>query len=403
MQAPPPQPSATATGNRTPWTSAMTSTITLSPTRSTTTNAPSNQTPNEIWGRLAKTVSSTAKRATASTGTPVSRQSAEQVKASATAFVNKCWKDYAKKYPEAFLTRGSLATSATPKLVFVQTQAEFDKNFGSSSGTSDMIAFVKSDDPTRVYVHTDNLVKYANKFGPNYVKAALSHELIHSLTHPVIERLDHDAMGKTTSGSGVQKALKSEFYFDATNSPGIKSIVSVQELIQEFAAEHYATKSTGLQSFSVAYAPLRATGEKLLHLVGESTFRKAVLANDPAAYRQVVKAAEVLQVQNARAKVVNERTRDIASMRAAQAVAPFGTPLTPASLEKLERRYLRESSLYSTLMNDFPDQVKDFDFRFMKAVDANFTSRGAAYNPDLGDASSRELFAAIKAVWPSLK
>ena len=90
-------------------------------------------------------------------------------------------------------------------------------------------------------------------------------------------------------------------------------------------------------------------------------------------------------------------------MRAAQAAAPLGGPLTAALLEKLETRYLRESILYSTLMKECPDQLKNFDFRLLNAVDANFKSRGKVYDPDLSDASYRELAAAIKAVWPSLK
>jgi hypothetical protein len=72
-------------------------------------------------------------------------------------------------------------------------------------------------------------------------------------------------------------------------------------------------------------------------------------------------------------------------------------------LEKLETRYLREGFLYSLLMDKFPEQLKNFDFKFMNAVDANLKSRGRVYEADLSDASSRELAAAIKNVWPSLK
>ncbi len=396
----------------------MTSTTTASPGVSTATNLPLSYAPTQLWEGLAAAVPaarmsdsgrasianlSTGKLATAIAKRPGAQQSVEQVKASATAFVDRCWKDYASKYPEAFKLRGSLPAGTPPKLVFVKTQTEFDKIFGSSDDTADMVAFVKSDDPTKVYVHTANLAKYSNKFGPNYVKAIMSHELVHNLTLPLIDRVNNDSTGKKASYRGVQNDLQSTFYFDPAKSPGIKKIVSVGVLIKEFAAEHYAAMATGLQSYSVSYAPVRATGDKLLEMVGESTFRKAVLANDPVAYRRVVEAAKVLQGQNVKAKFLNDLAKDITEMRAAQAAAPLGAPLTPALLEKLVTRCLRESSLHSELMDKFPEQVKNFDFRLMSAVDANFKSRGRVYDADLGDASSRELTAAIKAVWPSLK
>jgi hypothetical protein len=381
----------------------MTSTITSSPIGFTTTNAPSSQAPTEVWGRLATPASSTAKRATATTGPPVTRQSVEQVKASATAFVDKCWKNYASIYPEAFSARANGATAKAPTLVFLETQAEVDRIRQSSGDTKELIAFVKSDDPTRVYVHTPNLVKYSNKFGPNYVKTTMSHELIHNLTHGVTLRMQNDADGKTASYSTVQQDLTSIFQFDVSKSPGAKSAFSVRRLISEFSAEHYASKATGLQSFSAAYALLRSTGEKLLQVVGEAVFRKAVLTNDPAAYRQVVEAATALQQQNVKANLLNEKSECVALMRAAQVAAPFGTTLNARTLDKLEIRYLRESDLYSNLAKNFPDQIKNFDFRFMDAVDAKFKGKSSFYDSDRGDASRRELFGAIKAVWPSLK
>lgn len=91
-------------------------------------------------------------------GTP---QSIEQVKAFASNYVAKCWKDYARLFPEACLGRGKLATQV-PTMVFLRTQAESDNVFGSSSNTAAIVGFVKRDDPTRIYVHTGNLVEYGS-------------------------------------------------------------------------------------------------------------------------------------------------------------------------------------------------------------------------------------------------
>jgi hypothetical protein len=284
----------------------MTRTITVDPTPSAATTSRSSRAATLLWDRLAAAAPVAGKPATTKTGRQATRQSVAQVKASATAFVGRCWKDYASKYPKAFKTQGSLPAGTPPKLVFVETRAEFDKIFGSSNGTADMIAFVNTDDPTNVYVHTANLVKYSNKFGPDYVKAIMSHELVHNLTLPLINRVNNDSTGKTASYRGVQDDLKSTFDLNAAKSPGTINLFSVGVLIKEFAAEHYATKATGIQSYSVAYSPVRATGKRLLEMVGESTFRKAVLANDPVAYRRVVEAATVLQGENAKARVLND-------------------------------------------------------------------------------------------------
>ena len=330
------------------------------------------------------------------------KQSVEQVEASAKAFVDKCWKDYAKVFPEACATRANQA-SATPKLVFIRNQTEFDDHFGSSSDTLDMIAFVKQGDPTRVYVHSNNLAKYANKFGPNYVKTIFAHELIHCLTNAVNERLRDDRSGESGADGALRKSLDLYFFFDSRKSPGILSSFSVQELVTEFAAEHFANKVTGIQSFSVAYVPVRATGKKLLQLVGEQSFRKAVFENNPVAYRRVIAAATTLQKQNVRTNILSNRAEDVTEMRAAQAAAPLGKPLTAASAEKLQSRYLRESKLYENLKENFPEQIKNFDFRFFKAVNAHLASRGSHFNPDLGDAGLHQLAVAIRSVWRSLK
>ena len=333
---------------------------------------------------------------------PVTPQSVEQVKAFAASFVERCWKGYAKLYPDAFTARGNLSKT-TPKLVFVPTQAEFDKIFGTKNATSDMIAFVRTDEPSRVYVHTTNLVKYANQFGPNYVKTTMSHELLHNLTIPVLTRLRNDSSGQSASYTGVKNDLAMTFEFDKTHSPDIKGTFSIQELIVEFGAEHFASKATGLPSLSVSYAPVRATGEKLLQIVGEDVFRKAVLANDPGAYRKVVEAAKVLQGQNTRTDILDEKNKAVAQARAAQAAVPFGTPVTTAALDKMDFRYWREFELFNRLNENYPDQIKNFDFKFLKAVDAYFKRQGAFPDPDVGEASQRAMYVAYRAVWPSLK
>ena len=333
---------------------------------------------------------------------PVTPQSVEQVKAFAASFVERCWKDYAKLYPDAFSARGN-RSKTTPKLVFVPTQAEFDKIIGTKNATSDLIGFVKADDPSRVYVHTTNLVKYANQFGPNYVKTTMSHELLHNLTIPVLTRSRNDLPGQSASYTGVKNDLAMTFEFDRTHSPDIKGTFSIRELIVEFGAEHFDSKATGLPSFSVSYAPVRATGEKLLQIVGEDVFRKAVLANDPGAYRKVVEAAKVLQGQNTRANILDEKNKAVGQARAAQAAVSFGTPLTTAALDKMDFRYWRESELYNRLNENYPDQIKKFDFKFLKAVDAYFKRQGAFPDPDIGEASQRAMSVAYRAVWPSLK
>jgi hypothetical protein len=344
----------------------------------------------------------TGKLASASATRPGAKQSVEQVETAAKTFVIKCWKDYAKAYPEAFATQANHA-NATPNLVFIRTQAEFDKNFGSSSDTLDMIAFVNQSDPMLVYVHSKNLAKYANQFGPNYVKTNLSHELIHSLTNGLNVRMSNDSSGELTSDGALKKNLASRFYFDDRKLPGIKSSFSVQELITEFAAEHFASKVTGIQSFSVSYTPVRATGKKLLQLVSEGTFKKAAFENNPVAYRRVVAAATKLRAQNVKSNILANRSEDITEMRAAQAAAPFSKRLTAATVEKLQIRYIRERRLYVNLKENFPNEIKNFDFKFFKAVDANLDGRGSFYHPDLGDAGLRELAVSIKAVWPSLR
>lgn len=252
-------------------------------------------------------------------------------------------------------------------------------------------------------MHATNLVKYANQFGADYIKTTMSHELIHSLTHALLARMSNDATGKTASYQNVEKDLSSTFFFDTTTKPDVTGEFSVRRLISEFAAEYFATKATGLQSFSVAYSLIRATGQKLLQRVGEGDFRKAVLTNDPAAYRRLVEAADVLQSQNRQANRRDAIDKDIAGMRAAQVAAPFGTPLNGAILDKLEERYIRKSDVHATLKKTYPDQAKQFDFRFMNAVDAHFKKRGKSYDGESGAAGQRELLAAIRAVWPALK
>ena len=331
---------------------------------------------------------------------PSAPPSVEQVKTFATSYVEQCWKDYAKLYPEAFAARGKLAKT-TPELVFVPTQAEFDKAFGSRTDTENMIGFVQRDDPSRVYVHTANLVKHANKLGPNYVKSTMSHELIHNLSHPVVMRIANDMKGPYASCPGVQKDLALTFNFDRIKAPGIKEAFSVRELIMEFGAEHFASEATGLSSYSVAYAPVRATGDKLLKIVGEDVFRKAVLGNDPVAYRKVVEAAKALQGQNARTNIADQADKAVVGCRAAQAAVPFGTSLTAATLEKVDARYWSESALYDTLKQHFPDQIKNFDFRLLNAVDALLKRQGAS--PDFREESRGAMTAAYRAAWPSLK
>jgi hypothetical protein len=363
-------------------------------------NQPAAQTTGN--GASSKTSMLAAKFARANRAAPTVKQNAEQVKASAAAYAEKCWTSFAQAYPEAFRTRAGLSVKA-PKLVFVPTQTEFDKVLGTSTDSADMVAFVKSDDPSRVYVHTPNLVKYVNQFGPGYVKSTISHELIHCLTNQVIARMNNDMDGKSTSYAGVQEDLRLNFSFDTTKSPGIRGLVSIRELIAEFAAEHFANKATGVASSSVAYAPVRATGKKLLQLVGENVFRKAVFENDSVAYRRVVAAAKTLQGQNVKARALEEKTDFVTSMRAAQAATPSGSPLSAAMLEKLKFRYARETVLGSHLASEFPNEIKNFDFRFMNAIDADLKKRGVTETPDSGDAFDRELAVSIQRVWSSFK
>ena len=156
----------------------------------------------------------------------------------------------------------------------------------------------------------------------------LSHELIHCLTNSVNLRMKNDADGKTASYIDVQGDLVSYFRFDESKSLGAKNRFSVGNLIAEFSAENYATKALGNQSFSIFYALVRSTGEKLPQLVDEAVFRRAVLGDDPVAYRQVIKAAKLLQEQHAKANLLDEKNKDVAGMQAAQGDTPFGTPLT---------------------------------------------------------------------------
>ena len=332
------------------------------------------------------------------------KQSLERVKRFAKNFLEGCWKNYAKLFPEAFSNTANGATKMAPKLVFSPTQSEVDKTLGGARAeTSDVVAFVNAKDPSRVHVHSDNLYKYAMKYGADYVKNTMAHELIHSLTNASSMRSFNDLMGETATYSGVKKDLELNFKFDERLSPGINDFFSVQELIREFSAEHYAAKVTGVSSFSVAYSPIRSVGEKLLQLVGEDVFRKAVIANDPLAYRQVIEAAKTLQKLNEKAAILVDRNKAETGLRESQAATPFGKPLDAATLEKVVMRHARETLFHGVLKNNFPEQIKNFDFRLMHAVDADLKSRGVIIQLGISDAEQRQIAASVTAVWPLLK
>ena len=396
-------------------TATMTNPTAVSSGGSTVSKLPLGGNPTESWERLVETSVASRKSGKGPAGVKgLSRgqfgsagklasgtqQNIEQIKSFTASYVDKCWKDYVKLFPEAFATGGSLATKA-PTVVFVPSEAEFGVVLNASP--SGVVGFVNPDDPSRFYVNTVELIKNANRYGPEFVKTFFSHELIHNLTVPVIKRTNTDITGTTASYGGVKEDLKLAFQFDTRKTPDIKGEFNIRTLIIEFAAEHFSSKATGIPSFSASYTPVRATGKKLLEVVGEDVFRKAVLANDPGAYRKVVEAAKKLQGQNVRAFIDNQKNEAVADVRAAQAATPFGTPLTAATLEMLFSRYWRESSLYGALQENFPDQIKSVDFRFLHAVNAYSKSRGAFPDPDSNDASRSEVSAAIRAVWPLLK
>lgn len=226
------------------------------------------------------------------------KQSLEQLKTNSAAYAAKCWRSYARLYPEAFSNRSALATK-TPELIFTPTQARFNMELRNWS-KNNVIAFVRHVESTPVYVNTTKFKAMIKEYGPDSARYLLSHELIHCLAYPFTSRIRDDESGERASYRGVQEDVASTFKFYDAKSGGITNSFSVRELIGEFAAEYFSSKATGLRSFSSPYAPIRATGNKLLQLVGEKVFRKAVLGNEPLAYRQVVQAAKALQVQNAR-------------------------------------------------------------------------------------------------------
>ena len=395
-------------------TATMTNPTAVSSGGSTVSKLPLGENLTEFWERLVETPAASRKSGKGPTGVKgLSRgqlgsagklasgaqQNIEQIKSFTASYVDKCWKDFVKLFPEAFAANGSLATKA-PSVVFLPTEAEFGKVF--KGRTSGVVGFVNPDVPSLFYVNTVELIKNATRYGPEFVKTFFSHELIHNLTVPFILRSNSDITGKTASYGGVKEDLQLTFRFDIRKTPEIKESFDIRTLIMEFAAEHFSSKATGIPSFSASYTPVRATGKKLLEVVGEDVFRKAVLANDPGAYRKVVEAAKTLQRQNTRTNLDDQKNEAVADVRAAQAATPFGTPLTPATLEKLYFRYWREDFLYGNLQEESPVQIKNFDFRLLHAVDAHLKSRGAVADP-LSETSQRDITAAIRAVWPLLK
>ncbi len=363
-----------------------------------------------VNGRTAKPTGAAGKPAGTTDVKRVTQASPVQIKAFAATFVSDCWKSYATKYPEAFRSGTGLSKTKAPKLVFLSTEAEFVKAFAQNAGeqnAGEIVAFVKSNEPGLICVYTPNLVKYANTRDGSLLKSVLSHELIHSLTIPLFLRIQNDRQlgGTSKTYGGVTEDLKLYFDFGRTRSKGALSGFTVRELITEFAADHYSTKATGLKYFGVAYAQIRSTGDKLVRIVGEDVFRKAVLANDPVAYKKVVKAAAGLQAQNEKEVTVADRAERVTKMRTAQTATPFGTPISTKTLDKLQDRYFSESDVQETLDQYSPTEAKNFDFRFSNAVNAYFKSRGVAYDrySDKFDENARNLSAAISAVWPTLK
>ena len=268
---------------------------------------------------------------------PGAKQSVVQIKTSAKRYVEQCWKDYARLYPEAFSALGS-RSKTTPELVFLDTQAEVNKAAGRTNDTEDLIAFVVRDDPSRVYVHTTNFVSHVHDLGPDYAKTTLSHELIHSLTNPVLMRMDGDLRKTTASYPGVNEDLRLKFEYDSNKTPALITSFSVRKLIAEFSADYFADKATGSTRFGGTYRLMRDAGKKLLRIVGEDVYRKAVLGNDPVAYRKVVEAAKTLQKLGMQEESSGQTNPTAIHVRASQPAVRFGTPLTATAFEKLESR-----------------------------------------------------------------
>jgi hypothetical protein len=332
----------------------------------------------------------------------VVQQSVEQIKASAKAYVEKCWQGYIRKFPEAFSIQGG-PEKKTPTLIFLRTQAEVDELVSGDGDKSSVDALVRTDDPTRVYVNLNNFVNRVNKLGPEYMRSVLSHELAHSLTNPVIVRGIDDSVGNSTSYPGVAQDLASNFSFGESEYRGGLTQFSVAQLLEEFTAEHYSKKAEAIMLSGPAYAPVRATGEKLLRLVGEKVFDKAMLQNDPVSYKKVVTAAKTLQVQNSQSRLLTMRTSALAELRHAQAAAPFGTASTAASFSNIEARYRSERQVHLLYKNSFAGQIVPVDLRLFNAVNANLKNRGVVFDSSRAADWQREVTASIRAVWPSLK
>lgn len=211
-----------------------------------------------------------------------------RVKSLVSTEVLRSWQDYSRQYPEAFKSTTGISTQLAPRVVFYPTQAAFAKAMGRSA-TESTVAMVDSKKPNIVNINMENLLKYSAVRGDGYVRAAVAHELVHSLAAPFSLRMFKD--GDPLSETALAKSLNQEFSLDPTNRPRQHTTFTVERMINEFSADYFSAKATGIQPFNAAYGGIRDIGLQTLNRVGEATWRKAIFENDTAAYQQVVAAA----------------------------------------------------------------------------------------------------------------
>lgn len=211
-----------------------------------------------------------------------------RVKSLVSTEVLRIWQDYGRRYPEAFKSTTGNSTQRAPKVVFWPTQAAFRKALGRAA-TESSVAMVDSKKPDIVNINMENLLKYSAGRGDGYVRAAVAHELIHTLAAPFSLRMFND--GDPLSDTALAKGLNKQFSLDPTNRPRQHTTFTVERMINEFSAEYFSAKATGIKPFNAAYGGVRDIGLQTLNRVGEATWRKAIFENDTTAYRQVVTAA----------------------------------------------------------------------------------------------------------------
>ncbi len=225
---------------------------------------------------------------------------AAQVTTLAERAAQKYWSLYQSKVPEAF-TGDSGVSRTTPTLRFARNTAEFEqmsiKATGHPPGRG-AEAFVDPKNPKFVYVNTPLLAEMTAVHGAKYVDVVISHELIHVASSGMLQRMETDLKSNLPSSATARKDLNRGFYIEGENGAN-GSLFNVYMLLAEFPADYFAAKLTGIPADS-EYGGHVKIGRELIKRVGEPTLRKALFANDPAAYQKVLEGARQLSEENKR-------------------------------------------------------------------------------------------------------